>query len=66
MMEYDNLCRFTWAERSRQNVDGFDVNVTCLGLDKHIRDQAEGNVQKRLAANKKTKGDKVFGIAVNL
>ena len=60
MMEYDHLCRFMWSERARQNVDGFDVNVACLGLDRDIRDQAEANILKRLAAINKNKSNKVL------
>ena len=64
MMEYDHFCRFIWSDRSRQNVDGFDVNVSCLGLDKDLRDQAEANVARRLVVNNKNKGSKVFSTII--
>ena len=47
MIEYDHLCRSEWAERAKQQVDGFDVNITALGLDKDIRDNAQANFTRR-------------------
>ena len=44
---YDDMCRRQWAEMSRAGVDGFDVNVACLSIDKDILARAEVKVAQQ-------------------
>ena len=46
-IEYDHLCRDEWEQRTKQQVDGFDVNIASLGLDKEIHGKAESTVSRR-------------------
>ena len=47
VIEYDHLCRSEWEQRTKQQVDGFDVNIASLGLDKENQGKAESIVSRR-------------------
>ena len=65
-MEYDAVARSTWNERAKQNIDGFDVNVACLAIDRDLLEIAEANMNKRSSDNKdgKDKNNKVCSLVI--
>ena len=43
-MRYDEFCRKNWSELARAGVHGFNINLTCLGIDRDIVSRAESSL----------------------